>query len=125
MAQALGSLRKVRWSDSVLQLIARTLRPAPGFDSGRIIRNSVKSGEMELWQVNDHSAAVTQFTGDTLRVHCYEGKDVLGFAGMFHHIAKQNGCKRITFHADNPALVKKLKPYQPRSLGDNEYEVSL
>lgn len=122
---ALGSLRKVRWSDSVLALIARTLRPAPGFDSAGIIRDSVKRGEMELWQVNDHSAAVTQFQGDTLRVHCYEGKDVLGFAGMFHHIAQKNGCKKITFHTEAAALVKKLHKYKPRALGNNEYEVTL
>lgn len=120
---ALGKLRKARWSENALALIQQTLRPAADFDAAGFVRDGVKSGRMELWNVNEHSAAVTEFTGDTMRVHAYQGKDLRGFAAMFHHIAQANGCKAVTFHCDTPGVLRQLAQYNPRALGGNEYEV--
>lgn len=122
---ALGKLRKARWSENALALIEKTLRPAADFDAAGFVRDGVQSGRMELWNVNDHSAAVTEFIGDTLRVHAYQGKDVTGFAKMFCHIGQTNGCKRATFHCDTPGLLRQLASFKPRALGGNEYEVQL
>lgn len=126
METPLSHLRKVTgWSDQISQLIGLALRPESGFDPVSYVRNGVTSGRMEVFEVNRKSLAVTECQGDCLRVHAYQGKDVLGFARMFHALCKSNGLKRATFHTDQPALVKALAAYKPKQVAPNEYEVQI
>lgn len=124
METPLSHLRKVTgWSDQISQLIGLALRPESGFDPVSYVRTGVQAGRMEVFEVNKRSLAVTECDGATLRVHAYQGRDLLGFARMFHTLCRNNGVKRATFHTDRPALVKALGAYQPKRIAPNEYEV--
>jgi hypothetical protein len=118
-------IAKLGWRDDALQLLKSVLHDADGFSASEFVRNGVQSGSMEMWNLGNKATAITQTSGDCLHVHAYEGRDVLSFAKVFSELGRRSGCSRATFNTDNKGLLRMLKDYNPKSIGENLYEVRL
>lgn len=109
------TITKAAWCDEARDALRGTF-----FTDGEEIAEGVRSGRMELFNVNGDSWAVTEIMRGMLFIWCYAGRGSNQFVDRMRIVARANGLQQVSFFSRHKGAARLWKQFNPRRLETQE-----